>query len=202
MPGFFSKRTSYTIAMTAIAIGVLFLLNNLHIIHLTSILSHIWALVLIIIGAFIIYTHVTGKPILDQIRKSIARKMTSRFDSGGDFKTFGELEIVFRDDTLMSGRYQTGLGELNVDCRQVSQLEGEQQLDLIVGLGDLNLKLPANLPVRIQARNVAGTIRIPGETREGFQQYLIRDFGGFENADSRLLVSCSLFLGDIEIFRD
>ena len=73
----------------------------------------------------------------------------------------GERSYVVTSVEQLKDDYELGIGSLDLDLRRLELPAGETRVDVRVDVGDLNVHLPADAAVRINATVEAGEIELP-----------------------------------------
>ena len=182
-----------------IAIGLLFFLDNIGLFDFDFLFENFWPLLLIAIGAYIIY-------------KSANRSKEARSVSFGDHtmsssdeyvnasNTFGDLNIKVDASSFKGGQLRTTFGELHVDLSNVSLNAGQNVLNLNVTFGEIAVSLPKDLPIRIVANNVGGDIRLFDQKWEGLNKRASWQSESYADAETKLDIICNIVFGDIKVW--
>lgn len=97
--------------------------------------------------------------------------------------------------------YRLGIGDLEVDLRDLELPPGETKLTAHVGIGELVVDLPANVAVSVTGSVRGGDMQILGRERDGWR---VRDRvvdPSFAEAKTRLLLDATVGFGDVEVRR-
>jgi phage shock protein PspC (stress-responsive transcriptional regulator) len=73
----------------------------------------------------------------------------------------GERSYAVTSVDQLQGDYEVGIGSLDLDLSRLQLPEGETHVDAHVGVGDLNVHVPADAAVRIHANVEVGEIELP-----------------------------------------
>lgn len=165
-----------------IALGVLLLLGSLGYIDVGRALAILWPLVLIFLGLVILW----GAARWRQISGPWERAMGSIH--------IGEGEWDLRDmDTGM------GIGELRLDLSRARIPPGETSLRVRGGIGKIEIVVPLDLPVSAQAQVAIGSLNLLGHKAEGISRELSLTTPNYAQADRKVKVNLSLFLGEASL---
>lgn len=106
----------------------------------------------------------------------------------------GEHEIILTDTSLPEFSLDAGVGEVTIDLTGTWQNNFIAEID--GGIGELNLKVPANVGVRLDVSGGLGSVDVPsGYTKDG-NTYTNAAYAG---ADYRLDIDVDAGLGSIEV---
>jgi len=93
--------------------------------------------------------------------------------------------------------YRLGIGDLRLDLRDVQPAPGETDVDARVGIGKLNVILPANVALRVKANAQVGSVRVLDRHADGRNAGLTLNRTG-----GRVVVlKASVGLGSVEVDR-
>jgi phage shock protein PspC (stress-responsive transcriptional regulator) len=101
----------------------------------------------------------------------------------------------------LDDRYRLSVGSLDVDLSRLSLPPGETRLHASVGIGELVIELPPDVPVEVTGRVQGGNLGVLGEQEDGVD---VREHAvdpGFERAPKRLVLDAEVGLGNLEIRR-
>lgn len=179
-----------------IALGVVFLLDQLGIMDVGELFSTFWPLILIAIGL---------KMILDRERSQPKTKSETGAPNVQSEalmqhnKVFGDIRTKVTSKDFTGGHVSTVFGDLHLDLTEAGIETGEQVLTLNGVFGDIHVTLPANLKVQVKANIVIGDINIIDEKADGFFVNRTYESEGYANAKKKLYVAASQVIGDIRI---
>lgn len=149
-----------------IVIGILLLLNNLNLFHLTELWHRYWPALLILLGMWLILkrmrTPSKSFPEIDQWTVDDQRQQVQYQ------RVFGDVVIRLDSKDFQGGRVQTIFGDTEIDLRGLAISAGEKKLQISGVFGDIEILAPEQVPFRVQSSLVAGEIRILNEKRSGF----------------------------------
>ena len=121
-----------------------------------------------------------------------------RVDTGlGDASVrLGTAEIAPGDHRISITHW---LGNVRVDLTDVELPSGTLRIDASNVVGDVILRVPQGLPVRIRAEVELGAVRIGEQRRSGFSTVLEWESPEFAEADGRVEATLSQLLGDAKV---
>jgi len=112
----------------------------------------------------------------------------------------GERREVPTSAAQLEEGYRLAVGQLTVDLTELSsdgQSRGDLRMRARVGIGQLVVIVPEDLPVRVEARAGLGNVRVFGTEGSGFDVERTADRG----TDARLELVLSVGLGQVEVRR-
>jgi len=122
----------------------------------------------------------------------------------GDVGVGGVGDRTYRPTTLAALERvpDLGVGQLELDLRTLDPsvaAQAEEEIDVSVGVGQLVVLLPADLPVQIQATSGIGEVDFPDGSEGGFGAEA--EFGDFEQGGDRLVLELSVGIGQVTVDR-
>jgi predicted membrane protein len=112
----------------------------------------------------------------------------------------GERNIMVGQQSELADRYDLGLGEMSLDLSELD-LTSSAEIAVSVGAGQINIILPEDLEVDIDASAWAGQIDLLGERAEGLSVTLDYTSDGFDTAPVTLTLDVNVAAGDIKVER-
>jgi hypothetical protein len=112
-------------------------------------------------------------------------------------KGMGTIRFAAEGKVLRGGSLRLGLGDANVDLADLRVPSGTHVLRTHVGVGNLEIKPPRNLPSRIEAEVGLGDLRLGRQADSGMHNRLTWEAPGYAKAASRLLIRASVSMGSI-----
>lgn len=111
-------------------------------------------------------------------------------------------ERQFRAETSadLETDYRLGVGDMTLDFSDLELTEPEA-IRASLGAGNLQVDLPEDLPVRIEARSGAGQVTIFGEHSDGLSVSRTYESPGFDPAAPGLVLELEVATGEIEVDR-
>jgi len=177
------------IGIVVIGLGIIFLIDSLFNIDFWGFIWKLWPVVLIILGAYILKNQ-------DRFKDD-----SKSGDFSSDSRLFGDLDISMGGKEIGDHRYSTLVGDMKVDLSGGEFKSGEKKISVSVLIGDVRIKIPDNIPMRLSSQSMIGDIRFDDLKRDGFFQRLDHVDDNFESAENRLFLSASVIIGDLEIHR-
>ncbi|MGH2676673.1 MAG: LiaF domain-containing protein [Actinomycetota bacterium] len=96
--------------------------------------------------------------------------------------------------------YDLGIGELVLDLTELEP-NGTVDLKAEVGIGELRVELPADVPVRVHAESGIGQVDVLGQEDGGFGSELDHTDGDFGSAPAALDLEVSAGIGEVTVTR-
>lgn len=111
-------------------------------------------------------------------------------------------ERQFRAETSadLATDYRLGVGDMTLDFSDLELTEPEV-IRASLGAGTLQVVLPEDLPVRIEASSGAGEVTIFGQNSDGLSVSRTYESPGFDPAEPGLTLELEVATGEIEVDR-
>ncbi|MGQ0825980.1 MAG: PspC domain-containing protein [Actinomycetota bacterium] len=108
---------------------------------------------------------------------------------------------LYRPTTVADVRdeYRLAMGQMTVDLRDVPFREGTRTVEASVGMGELQVQLPDDVSVRVDAHSGAGVVKLFGREAEGWDvddDRVVTEPGG-----ATLVLDLEVGFGGIEVVR-
>lgn len=97
--------------------------------------------------------------------------------------------------------YELGAGNLRLDLTGLQVPEGTTAIEASVGLGEVQVQVPAEVAVRVDATAGTGDVRLFEQSRSGFGVSDTYVSPGYETAGRRLDLRLSTGMGQVEVTR-
>lgn len=186
--------------------GLISLLQHLDVLRAGG--GALWGILLIALGAWWLvrtlsprhrtpYLRWFGNLVMGREAWQIAEPEV-RVDTGlGDVHVrLGTAEIAPGDHRISITHW---LGDAKVDLTDVKLPSGTLRIDASNVAGDVVLRVPQGLPIRVRAEAELGTVRIGQQKRSGFSSVLEWESPEFAEADGRVEATLSQLLGDAKV---
>ena len=95
--------------------------------------------------------------------------------------------------------YELGVGNLQVDLRQLQVPAGTTLVEARVGIGELDVELPDGVSVQVEATSGLGEVQVLGQEEGGFGSRV--DAVGLGGGDRRLRLDLRVGLGQVRVER-
>ena len=112
----------------------------------------------------------------------------------------GERHHTATQGSDLNDQYEVGIGDLVVDLSEL-ELDEARDVRLTVGAGNLDVMLPAGLPVTIEATSGAGEILLFDDKVEGVGLERDHQDDSYDDATTRLALTLEMGAGSIEVTR-
>ncbi|TAJ17092.1 MAG: PspC domain-containing protein [Dehalococcoidia bacterium] len=112
---------------------------------------------------------------------------------------FSERTTVVQSIDDLDESYEYVFGQLNLDLRGVTFPEGTTEVSLVSAFGSVNVRLPADIPVRVQGETLFGSTRVRGREMDGFSVDDSRADQSYEGASRRVLLRVTTLFGSTEV---
>jgi Cell wall-active antibiotics response 4TMS YvqF len=138
------------------------------------------------------------------IAAGLVLTILSAATSAGDIGVGGVGDRAYRPTSLaaLEDVPDLGVGQLRLDLRQLPpEVSGRaaREIDVSVGIGELQVLLPPDLPVQIQASSGIGEVRLPDGTESGFGAEA--QFPDGRPTGDRLHLELSVGIGQVTVER-
>jgi hypothetical protein len=98
-------------------------------------------------------------------------------------------------------RYRLGVGQLNVDLRKLDLEQGDTRIRAQVGIGQLVVRIPADLAVRAHGRSGIGNVRVLACEASGVGSDRECETDGFPSAAEQVTLELEVGIGQVEVRR-
>lgn len=194
-----------------ILFGALLLLDRLDLLQFGEVISNFWPLILVFVGIkMILFPSRTRQQTSPSESITIPPATESFWQSTGDpaiisnylteNRFIGDIHLQLQSDDFRGGTVSTFIGDLKLNLANVRiTTPGDRFLTLSGFIGDATLQLPANIAHSIQASAVIGDFKVFGKRDEGFGLNRVYKSANYDQAEVRLNVRVSFFIGDLRI---
>jgi predicted membrane protein len=185
-----NAKTNKIVAVVIIAIGILALLDNLFEgFNFWDFLRRLWPVVLIVLGVYILKS-----------RRGVGAEVVA--DDGISENTLlGDMDISLSGSEVNGQHYSTLIGDIRIDLTGAGFRVGENRISVFALVGDIRLKIPDGIPVRLSSRSLVGDIEFDDLRRDGFFQRLNHTDDKYESSEKRLRLSVDCLIGDLKVNR-
>lgn len=192
---------SIVLGMILVLVGVLWLLDAIDVIELQA--AVVLPAVLAIVGVALIFGAFDGPHsglVVFGVFLTVAvvAAAVTPLDSwrGG----VGERQHNVGNASELAPEYRLGMGELRIDLSDLRLIESTT-VSASVGAGMIEIVLPPDLAVSIDANVGAGDINLLGETAEGLSVSRTYRSPDFDTANVALTLDLDVSAGEIEVTR-
>lgn len=106
-------------------------------------------------------------------------------------------EISSADDIRVD--YNQAVGKLTIDLSEIEDLEAVTPMTASVGMGELLVRIPQGMPIRVDASVGAGQIEILGRVTEGVDIDESYASPGYSQSSASLSLELQAFTGRVEV---
>ena len=198
------QKSSLFWGILLIILGILFLLDQFYYIDFGDFVSTFWPLILIIIGIKIILDKKKKEnPDYESSEKkfSTADKIySSDKDQFTESNVFGELQINLSSKSFSGGTVSNVFGDIHIDLSNVQSTKNICRLSVTGVFGDIVIKTPKDIALRVRSNVVAGNVLVKGDKRDGFLAKMDYMDDNYDSADKKIYIQSSVVFGTISIF--
>jgi hypothetical protein len=158
------------VGLLLVLLGVAWLLEALDAVEVPW--GTLLPIALIVVGAGLLVAARRERP-RGLIAAGLVLTVLSAATSAGDIGVGGVGDRDYRPTTLaaLEDVPDLGVGQLRLDLRGLpddAAARATREIDVSVGIGELEVLLPPDLPVQIQASSGIGEVQLPDGSEEGF----------------------------------
>jgi len=173
-----------------IAVGALILIDNIFGgFDFWDFIWKLWPVALIVPGVYIIKNQ---------------RRIRGDIESG-DFtsenRLFGDLDISLRGKEIADCHFSTLIGDIKIDLTSAELKTGENKISASSLVGDIRIKTPDHLPIKLSSRSIIGDMRFEDLRRDGFFQKLDHIDDNFGSSEKKLSLTVNGIIGDLNVNR-
>jgi predicted membrane protein len=184
------SNTNRLVGGVIIAVGALILIDNIFGgFDFWDFIWKLWPIVLIVLGIYLIKNQ---------------RRISGDFESGdysSESRFFGDLDISLSRKEITDHHYSTLFGGIKIDLLDADFKTGENRIGVSALVGDIRIKIPDNLPLKLSSRSIIGDIRFDDVRKDGFFQRLDHIDNNFGSSEKKLSLSVSGIIGDLNVNR-
>jgi lia operon protein LiaF len=176
-----------------IVVGFVILGNNVgwFDFSLGEVIRKFWPLILIAIGI---------EQIVTRSRRSCCSEDKWTEFSGEKFsRTVGDLRLKPVSIDVSGLKADQGAGDVVIDLSVTALHDGENLVLCNLGMGDLEVIVPANVPLKANCTAGIGDINILERKSDGFGAKLEHQDADYANADRKICLMAKVGLGDIRV---
>ncbi|SFG38442.1 Cell wall-active antibiotics response 4TMS YvqF [Desulfotomaculum arcticum] len=96
-------------------------------------------------------------------------------------------------------KINNGLGDVKIDLSQAIIAHGDTTVEIFAGLGDVQLYVPYDLDVCVQASVLIGTLDVLNYKQDGFTRRTQTKSAGYDEATKRVNIVVTLGIGDVDV---
>ena len=197
-----------------IALGVMFLLDNMKMIDFSEVVRTYWPMLLILGGISILLSRSrissasTGSSTANP--PSAAGEVKDVFNDRNDntdtdhisySSVFGDLSLRLLSANFRGGTVSTVFGDTTIDLSSATLADGENKVKVSGVFGDVRVMLAPSMPYAISANSLFGAIQAAGQKRDGFSSALAVESPDYAPASKKLRIEVSQVFGDVTLTR-
>ncbi len=114
---------------------------------------------------------------------------------------FGDQRAQPTSAATLQREYSHAFGSFTLDLTNFEVPEGTTRIRVSTAFGDTRIRLPARIPVRVQAGTVFGESRVLGESFSGLGTNREKETADYANATRRIEIDLSTAFGSAEVTR-
>jgi lia operon protein LiaF len=177
--------------LVLLVIGAVWLLNNIGVMYFDfgDFASRAWPAVIILVGVWLVF----GGGNRKVVRHVDSTEVVSH--------SVGDVDLSPGEIGPDGLHINVSAGEIHLDVSGTKFGEIENQIQVKLGLGDVRVMLPRDLPVRVEARTGIGDLHVLDNHRDGFGAKLDFQDADYSTARRKLLLVAKSGLGDVTIKR-
>jgi len=204
-----SRDGRMTWGLIIVTFGLLFLLDNLHVLDFGNFVSDYWPLILVLIGVRMIISRnragdaapekpEPSAPQTENISSSSTASSTSSSQQYfSESKFIGDTWLKLATEDFTGGTASSFIGDTHLDFSEVSVKNGEKSVHISGFIGDVKITPPKKVPFMLNVNTTIGDIRIFENTYEGLVQSKLYKSPGYDTAPARIRLQVSKFIGDV-----
>ena len=117
-----------------------------------------------------------------------------------DYETgFSERNVTVARIEDLDESYGHAFGQLNLDLRDVAFPEGTTEVTVSVAFGSAAIRVPRDIPVRVEGDTLFGSTQLRGPQIDGSGVDTSRSESGYATAKRRLLIHVTTLFGSTEV---
>ncbi|MBU1317653.1 MAG: cell wall-active antibiotics response protein [candidate division Zixibacteria bacterium] len=175
-----------------IVVGMLLVLDNLYVIRFDfwDTIGRFWSVALIAVGIWLIYRQAGCK--VGDATPSEAGRIT---------RVVGQIRT--KPDSIHDRGLdvQLGAGSIEIDLTETNLREGENSVAASVGLGEVVVKLPAEIACNVSGSCGIGDVHVFSDSSDGFSPRVNQTDPDYDSAPKKIKVTAKSGLGDVKISR-
>jgi len=177
--------------LVLLLIGAVWLLNNVGVMYFDfgDFVSRAWPVVIIIIGVWLL--------IGGGNRRVVRHVDSTETVSHG----VGDVDLSPGEIGEDGLHINVSAGEIHLDVGSTKFGDRESHVQVKLGLGDIKVTLPRDLPVKVEARTGIGDLHVLDNHRDGFGAKLDFQDSDYGTARRKLFLITKSGLGDVTVKR-
>jgi predicted membrane protein len=182
------------LGLLLIAIGVTTVVDGLGVFSFSTrdVIGRFWPVILIAIGLAI---------LVESNRRQIAAGDPGRSNRIVHDSIFGDLKLTQPGWQARDVSANTLIGDMQIDLARAQVPDGETVVDLNAVIGDIDVWVPPDLPVALEAQCVFVTVNHFGRSQDIVLRRHVEVPEGFDLAARRVRVRTNIVFGDVNLTR-
>lgn len=151
---------------------------------------------------------------LHQEQKKKKPKPDKAFEKGPDFESSSDFTFktprfrnsLIGDFHLLDSRFELsdmnlsyGIGDVKIDLSKAIIPEGESSIVISGFIGDVDIYVPYDLDISVNASATFGELKVLGYKQGGVNRQIGLSTKGYDQAATKVKVSISTFIGDVDV---
>ena len=181
----FKKYIRFIWAFVFIAIGILFLLENLNIgnIVVKELFKTYWPVILIFLGLYVIIFSSAGHL---RVHKEMKDVNLSEENMLYIRKSFGSFNYNMKDKMIKGGKINFSFGDALVDLGGSKLSAGNNKIYINTSFSSFKMLIPDRFAVKLHGTVTFGEIKFNEKKDDGLSAYMEYETAGYETAKSKL----------------
>lgn len=192
---------SIVLGLVLVAAGILWLLDALDVFDLRAAL--VLPILLALVGLALVIGSFDGPHsglVVFGVFLTVAVVLAAVFPPNAFTGGIGERTYRVTSQENLDPSYNVGMGTLTLDLSALTLTESTS-VDVTVGAGELLIRLPADVPVAIEASTGAGEVDLLGEQTDGLSVNREYQSPDYDTAEISLTLDLNVAAGEIEVTR-
>ncbi|WP_096201463.1 cell wall-active antibiotics response protein LiaF [Bacillus sp. FJAT-45350] len=111
----------------------------------------------------------------------------------------GDLHLLHHQFELRDMNIRNGIGDIKIDLSKAIIPEGETVVIIQGWIGDIDIYIPYDLDVHVQSMVTIGDLNVLESRQSGFNPTIEYSTSDYKEAERRVKIVLSLFIGDIDV---
>lgn len=135
----------------------------------------------------------------DQEKEAFSAREKGKGKRYETFSIIGDFNMHYHRFELTDMKVTNGIGDVKIDLSKAVIPPGETSIEISVLLGNVQIYVPYELEVAVQANVFMGTLDLLGHHQDGIARSFATRSAGYEQAAKKVKINVSLGLGDIDV---
>jgi predicted membrane protein len=199
--------------LVLIALGVLFLLDNMNVIEFGEAIRTYWPALLILWGVSVLLRRSSrsaasaGGSEEAAAPAAEAHEVFSDRDERPDTEhinyssVFGDVSLHLVSTHFQGGTVSTVFGDTTIDLSAVTLADGESTLKVSGVFGNMRVTLASTTAYALSANSLFGSVEAGGQKRDGFSSVLSFQSPDYASAPKKIRLDMSQVFGNVMLIR-